>query len=60
MIFLRSALFMLAMVITTPLIVLALWMGLYPQPFLDFFEASVANLVARHEAALSATRLAGM
>jgi len=43
-----------------PLILLTIWMGVYPSSFLDFFEASVANLVARHEAALGAARLAGM
>jgi len=43
-----------------PLVVLTLWMGVYPSSFLNFFEASVANLVARHEAALGAARLAGM
>jgi NADH-quinone oxidoreductase subunit M len=43
-----------------PLILLTLWMGVYPQPFLDFFEATVAALVARHEAVLSVSRLAGM
>jgi NADH-quinone oxidoreductase subunit M len=43
-----------------PLIALTLWMGIYPQPFLSFFEASVAALVARHEAALNLSRLAGM
>ncbi|HEV7266677.1 MAG TPA: NADH-quinone oxidoreductase subunit M [Falsiroseomonas sp.] len=43
-----------------PLILLTLWMGVYPSSFLNFFEASVANLVARHEAALGAARLAGM
>jgi NADH-quinone oxidoreductase subunit M len=46
--------------IFAPLIVLTLWMGIYPQSFLSFFEASVASLVARHEAALGAARLAGM
>jgi NADH-quinone oxidoreductase subunit M len=44
-----------------PLVLLTLWMGVYPQPFLSFFEASVANLVERHQAALAAaSRLAGM
>ena len=43
-----------------PLIILTLWMGIYPQPFLSFFEATVAALVARHEAALTISRLAGM
>ena len=42
-----------------PLILLALWMGIYPQSFLSMFEASVAALVARHEAALALPRLAG-
>jgi NADH-quinone oxidoreductase subunit M len=35
-------------------------MGIYPQSFLSFFEASVAALVERHHAALSAARLAGL
>jgi NADH-quinone oxidoreductase subunit M len=44
-----------------PLILLTLWMGVYPQSFLSFFEASVAALVSRHEAALGgAARLAGL
>jgi NADH-quinone oxidoreductase subunit M len=43
-----------------PLIVLTLWMGLYPSSFLSFFEASVAALLARHEAAMALPRLAGM
>ena len=43
-----------------PLILLTLWMGVYPSSFLTFFEASVAALVERHEAALGAARLAGM
>ncbi|WP_237213886.1 NADH-quinone oxidoreductase subunit M [Falsiroseomonas oryziterrae] len=43
-----------------PLILLTLWMGVYPSSFLDFFEASVAAMVTRHEAALGAARLAGM
>ncbi len=43
-----------------PLILLTLWMGVYPSSFLSFFEASVAALVERHEAALALPRLAGM
>jgi len=43
-----------------PLILLTLWMGVYPQSFLAFFEASVANLIARHEAAVALSRLAGV
>jgi NADH-quinone oxidoreductase subunit M len=42
-----------------PLIVLTIWMGIYPQSFLSFFEVSVAALVERHHAALGAARLAG-
>ncbi|MFC3124706.1 NADH-quinone oxidoreductase subunit M [Pseudoroseomonas globiformis] len=43
-----------------PLILLTLWMGLYPSSFLSFFEASVTAMVARHEAAMALPRLAGM
>ncbi|HYZ32005.1 MAG TPA: NADH-quinone oxidoreductase subunit M [Crenalkalicoccus sp.] len=43
-----------------PLILFVLWMGIYPSSFLAVFESSVAALVARHEAALGAARLAGM
>ena len=43
-----------------PLILLTIWMGVYPSSFLNFFEATVAALIARHEAALGAARLAGM
>jgi hypothetical protein len=30
-----------------PLIVLAVWMGLYPKPFLDRLDTSVARVIAR-------------
>lgn len=43
-----------------PLILLTLWMGVYPSSFLSFFEASVAALVTRHEAAMALPRMAGM
>ena len=43
-----------------PLVILTIWMGVSPQSFLSFFEASVTALVQRHEAALGAARLAGM
>jgi NADH-quinone oxidoreductase subunit M len=43
-----------------PLVLLTLWMGVYPSSFMNFFEATVTALVARHEAALGAARLAGM
>ena len=37
-----------------PLIVVVLWMGIYPMPFLDAIEASVANLVGEYSTALAA------
>ena len=37
-----------------PLLILVFWMGLYPQPFLDVMDASVANLLANYHAALEA------
>jgi NADH-quinone oxidoreductase subunit M len=43
-----------------PLVLVTLWMGVYPQSFLDGFETSVAALIQRHEAVLSAARLAGL
>jgi NADH-quinone oxidoreductase subunit M len=42
----------------TPLVLLTLWMGIYPESFLAFFRASVAALIERHEAALGMARLA--
>ena len=43
-----------------PLILLTLWMGLYPSSFFSFFEVSVSALLSRHEAAMALPRLAGM
>jgi NADH-quinone oxidoreductase subunit M len=40
--------------IFSPLIVLTLWMGVYPTPFLEIMDASVANLISQHNAALAA------
>ncbi len=40
--------------IFSPLIVLTLWMGVYPTPFLEIMDASVANLISQHNAALTA------
>jgi NADH-quinone oxidoreductase subunit M len=34
-----------------PLIVVVLWMGIYPKPVLDVFSASVDQLVARYQQA---------
>ena len=46
--------------IFAPLIVLTLWMGLYPSSFTQFFTASVAQIVTQHQAALGVARLAGI
>jgi NADH-quinone oxidoreductase subunit M len=37
-----------------PLILVVLWMGVYPNPFLRVMDASVARLVEHHQAALNA------
>jgi NADH-quinone oxidoreductase subunit M len=37
-----------------PLMVLALWMGIYPSSFLTPMSASVANLIEQYESAVSA------
>ena len=39
-----------------PLALLTLWMGIYPSSFSGFYGASVANLIAQHQAAIQATR----
>jgi len=47
--------------IFAPLIVLTLWMGIYPSSFSGFWETSVAALVKHHQAAMeTATKLAGV
>jgi NADH-quinone oxidoreductase subunit M len=38
-----------------PLIVLTMWMGIYPSSFTGFFDESVAAMVQHHHAAISAT-----
>ena len=44
-----------------PLIVLTLWMGIYPSSFTGFWDASVAAMVKQHTAALlETTKLAGV
>jgi NADH-quinone oxidoreductase subunit M len=44
-----------------PLIVLTMWMGIYPSSFTGFWDASVAALVKQHTAALmQTTKLAGV
>jgi len=41
-----------------PLVVLVVWMGVYPAPFLDVMHASVANLTTQVTAALDAGQTA--
>ncbi len=38
--------------IFTPLILVALWIGVYPDPFLDVMHASVTNLMEQHQASM--------
>ncbi len=48
-------------VVFAPLVILTLWMGVYPSSFTSFFDATVASLVDHHQAALAATtKLAGV
>ncbi len=42
--------------VMVPLVLLVLWMGIYPMPFLDVFDASVANLIEGYEGALAASQ----
>jgi NADH-quinone oxidoreductase subunit M len=49
--------------IFAPLVVLVFWMGVWPQPFLDVMDASIANLLQNYQAALAAadaTNVAGV
>ncbi|WP_337995659.1 NADH-quinone oxidoreductase subunit M [Oleispirillum naphthae] len=41
-----------------PLVVVVLWMGIYPMPFLDMMSASVDNLIANFETARAAAETA--
>jgi len=44
-----------------PLVILTLWMGVYPSSFTGFFDAAVNAMVDHHHAALSTTtKLAGI
>ncbi len=38
--------------IFAPLILMTLWMGIYPTPFLEIMDASVANLINQYQSAL--------
>ena len=46
--------------IFAPLVLLTIWMGVYPSSFTQFFDASVRAMVEHHEAALTAVRTAGL
>jgi NADH-quinone oxidoreductase subunit M len=46
--------------VLAPLIVATLWMGLYPAPFLDVMDASVANLISDHKTAMEALQPASL
>jgi len=40
--------------IFAPLLVLVMWMGIYPSSFTDFISVSVDNLITQHDAAIAA------
>jgi len=42
--------------IFAPLVVLVLWMGIYPAPFLDVLAVSVKHLLYQHQTALAAAK----
>jgi NADH-quinone oxidoreductase subunit M len=47
--------------IFVPLIVLTLWMGIYPSSFTGFFDAAVGRMVESHQAAIATpTEIAGI
>ncbi len=46
--------------IFVPLVLLTIWMGVYPSSFTQFFDATVNQMVERHAAVMTATRLAGV
>ncbi len=48
------------MAVFAPLLVLTLWMGIYPSSFTGFWEATVNTMVQHHVAALDTVRLAGV
>ena len=42
--------------IFAPLLLIVVWMGVYPSSFTSFFRVSVENLMAQHDAAVTAAR----
>ena len=43
-----------------PLIIVVIWMGVYPQPFFDIIHGSVANLIDNYQAAIGAAPAAAL
>jgi NADH-quinone oxidoreductase subunit M len=41
-----------------PLVIVTLWMGIYPSSFIDFFDESVRQLIENHQAAMEAAAAA--
>ena len=39
--------------IFAPLVVVTIWMGVWPAPFLDVIDVSVSNLLQQHELAMN-------
>ncbi|MEE2721998.1 MAG: NADH-quinone oxidoreductase subunit M [Pseudomonadota bacterium] len=40
--------------IFTPLIIVTIWMGVWPAPFLEVMDASISNLIEQHRVAMNA------
>tara|TARA_R110002072_G_scaffold53841_8_gene141748 strand:+ start:3783 stop:5297 length:1515 start_codon:yes stop_codon:yes gene_type:complete len=40
--------------IFVPLIIVTIWMGIWPAPFLEVMDASIANLIEQHKTAMNA------
>ena len=40
--------------IFTPLIIVTIWMGVWPAPFLEVMDASISNLIEQHKVAMNA------
>jgi len=40
--------------IFTPLIIVTIWMGIWPAPFLEVMDASISNLIEQHNVAMNA------
>ena len=40
--------------IFTPLVVVTIWMGIWPEPFIEVMDASISNLIQQHKLAIDA------